>query len=97
MENLPGIERLSPAHQVSEESAQKLLRFLEATPPVKRLRASQLASGFVGAIGFALFVGGVERAAKDMPVLRHPFAEVDVGLLLLVVTGLLLRKLIGGE
>lgn len=94
----------TPAHnpvlqatQVTEETAQKLLRFLESTDPVRRLRASQLASGLLGAVGFALFVVGVERAAEDIPVVSNAYGSIAVGLLLLVATGLLLRKLSGGE
>ena len=85
------------ATQMTEETAQKLLRFIEETDPVRRLRASQLASGGLGAIGFALFIVGVEQAAQDFPVLSNPYGSIAVGLLLLVVTGLLLRKLAGGE
>jgi uncharacterized protein (DUF952 family) len=85
------------ATQLTEESAQKLLRFLEDVEPVRRLRASQLASGVLGAVGFALFVVGVERAAADIPVVSNAYGSILVGLTLLVATGLLLRKLAGKE
>jgi hypothetical protein len=88
---------LSQAQQMTEETAQKLLRFVEGSAPVRRLRASQLASGFLGAVGFALFVVGVERAAEDLPVLSNAYAEIVVGLVLLLATGLLLQKLARGE
>jgi uncharacterized protein (DUF952 family) len=84
------------ATHITEESAQKLLHFLEETDPVRRLRASQLASGILGAVGFALFVVGVEQAAQDIPVISDPYGSIAVGLGLLVATGLLLRKLSGG-
>jgi uncharacterized protein (DUF952 family) len=85
------------ATQITEETAQKLLRFIENTEPVRRLRTSQIASGLLGAVGFALFVVGVERAAQDLPVVDNAYGSIGVGLLLLVVTGLLLRKLAGHE
>jgi len=85
------------ATQITEETAQKLLRFVEDAAPVRRLRASQLASGVLAAVGFALFVVGVERAAADIPVISNAYGSILVGLGLLVATGLLLRKLAGGE
>ena len=85
------------ATQMTEETAQKLLRFVENTEPVRRLRASQIASGLLGAVGFALFVVGVERAAEDLPVVDNAYGSIGVGLLLLLATGLLLRKLAGNE
>jgi hypothetical protein len=86
-------ERLTQAQQLSEETAQKLLAFLESTEPVKRLRASQVASAVLGTVGLALFIVGVERAASDLPFLSNAYGSMAVGLVLLIVTGLLLRKL----
>jgi uncharacterized protein (DUF952 family) len=85
------------ATQLTEETAQRLVRFLEDAAPVRRLRASQLASGLLGAVGFALFVVGVEQAAQDIPVISNAYGSILVGLVLLVATGLLLRKLAGKE
>jgi hypothetical protein len=67
----PGIipQPLGKAQQLSEETAQRLIRALENSQPVRLLRASQLLSGFLGA----------------------------VRLLLLAATGLLLRRMAGGE
>jgi uncharacterized protein (DUF952 family) len=97
---LLGQSRANPvlqATQLTEETAQRLLRFVENTEPVRRLRASQIASGLLGAVGFALFVVGVEQAAQDFPVVDNPYGSIAVGILLLVATGLLLRKLAGHE
>ena len=85
------------ATQMTEETAQRLLRFVENTEPVRRLRGSQIASGLLGAVGFALFVVGVESAAQDFPVVDNPYGSIAAGLLLLLATGLLLRKLAGRE
>jgi hypothetical protein len=69
----PGImpEPLGRATQLTEESAQKLIGLLENSQPVRLLRASQLLSGILGAVGFALFVVGVERAAEDLPIVSN--------------------------
>ena len=85
------------AQQLSEETAQKLVSFLEQSAPVRRLRASQIASGLLGGVGFALFVVGVERAAADIPVISNPYGSIAVGLVLLATTGLLQRKLAGDD
>jgi uncharacterized protein (DUF952 family) len=87
---------ITQATQMTEETAQKLLRFLEATPPVQKLRASQLATGVLGAVGFALFVVGVEQAAQDVPIIENAYGSIGAGIVLLLVTGLLLRRLSGG-
>jgi uncharacterized protein (DUF952 family) len=97
---LAGSSRANPvlqATQMTEETAQKLLRFVENTEPVRRLRGSQIASALLGAVGFALFVVGVESAAQDFPIVDNPYGSIGVGLLLLLATGLLLRKLAGNE
>jgi uncharacterized protein (DUF952 family) len=88
---------LTQATHLTEETAQKLLRFIENTEPMRRLRASQLLTGILGAIGFALFVVGVEQAAQDIPVVSNAYGSIGVGILLLAATGLLLRRLSGGE
>jgi uncharacterized protein (DUF952 family) len=87
---------VTQATHMTEETAQKLLLFLESSEPVRRIRASQLATGVLGAVGFALFVVGVERAAEDIPVVSNAWGSIGVGFLLLAATGLLLRKLSGG-
>jgi hypothetical protein len=88
---------LGQAQQVTEETAQKLLSFLEKSEPVRRLRGSQIASAVTGTIGFSLFIFGVERAAEDLPIVSNPYGAMGVGFLLLLATGLLLRKLMGSE
>ena len=88
---------MTHATQLTEETAQKLLRFIENAEPVKRLRASQLLSGAIGLVGFALVVVGIENAAQDIPIVSNAYGSIAVGLVLLLTTGLLLRKLSGGE
>jgi hypothetical protein len=60
---------------------------------VRRLRNSQLLSAVIGSIGLALFLVGVEQVAQDLPIVSNGYGSVGVGLVLLLLTGLLLRKL----
>jgi hypothetical protein len=90
-------QRLAQAQQLSEDTAQKLIHAIEGSQPVRRIRDSQIASAFLGTIGFALFVIGVEHAAEDIPVISNAYGSIGVGLVLLAVTGLLLRRLAGSE
>lgn len=80
---------------VTEETAQRLIRTIENADPVRRLRGSQVATGVVGATGLALFLVGVERAAADIPIIENAYGSIFVGLLLLAITGLFVRKLMG--
>jgi hypothetical protein len=50
--NLPGGEAIGEVRALTEETAQRLARLFESSQPVRTLRGSQVASGFVGAIGF---------------------------------------------
>jgi len=92
-----GTQPLLQAQHLTEETAQKLLTLLENSAPVRRLRGSQVASALLGSVGFALFIVGVERAAADIPIISNAYGSIFVGIVLLVATGLLLRKLAGGE
>ena len=91
------LDALSQAQHVTEETAQKLIGLFERSAPVQRLRASQVFSAVVGTMGLALFIVGVERAAEDVPIISNPYGSIAVGLVLLILTGLLLRKLGGKE
>jgi hypothetical protein len=78
---------------VTEDTAQKLIHAIEHSRPVRHLRGSQIATAILGAVGFALFVVGVERAASDIPIVENQWGSIAVGLVLLAATGLLVRKL----
>ncbi|HEY7269855.1 MAG TPA: hypothetical protein VH951_08505 [Dehalococcoidia bacterium] len=86
-------EQLGRAQQLTEDTAQRLIKLVESSQPVRRLRSSQLASALVGAIGIALFIGGVEEGAKELPILEHPLAMIAAGILLLLLAGALLERL----
>ena len=91
--DLPGTEALGEARALSEETAARLIRLFESSRPVRTIRGSQVASGFVGAVGLALFVLGIERASEDIPVLDNAWGSIIVGLILLATAGALLRRL----
>jgi hypothetical protein len=91
--NLPGGEAIGEVRALTEDTAQKLMRLFESSHPVRTLRGSQVASGFVGAVGFALFVVGVEHAAGDIPIVDNAWGSIIVGLILLAAAGAVLRRL----
>ncbi|MEX0683999.1 MAG: hypothetical protein WD904_12725 [Dehalococcoidia bacterium] len=80
---------------VTEETAQKLIRTIEGSQPIRRIRSSQIATAFLGTIGFALIIVGIERAASDIPIIENEWGSIVVGLILLAATGLLVRRMIG--
>jgi len=92
-----GADPIAQAQRLTEDTAQKLIRAVEDSRPVRRLRGSQIASGILGTIGFALFVVGVERAAADVPVISNAWGSIGVGVVLLGLTGVLLQRLTKGE
>jgi hypothetical protein len=92
---VPG--QVEKAQQVTEETARRLVQAIEGSQPIRRLRASQLASGFLGLVGVALLIVGIENAAQDLPLVSNPYGSILVGLVLLAATGLLLRRLGSGE
>jgi hypothetical protein len=79
---------------VTEDTAQRLIESIEGSRPIRQLRSSQIATGVVGAAGLALFLVGVEKAAEDIPILENAYGSIIVGLILLAITGLLIRKLV---
>jgi len=88
---------INHAQELTEETAQRLLSFLERSQPVRLLRASHVLSAVIGAVGFALFVVGVEQVAQDIPIVSNAYGSIAVGVVLLLATGLLLRKFTGGD
>ena len=86
-------EQIERAQQITEETAQRLIKLFETSQPVRRIRSSQLVSAFVGAVGIALFIGGIEEGAKHLPILEHPVAMIAAGILLLALAGALLERL----
>ena len=85
------------AHHLTEDTAQRLIHAFEQSQPVRRIRGSEVATAMLGAVGFALFFVGVERAAEDLPLISNPYGSIIAGIAVLSVAGVLIRRLSGGE
>jgi len=88
----PGPDALYGVRDVTEDTAQKLVRAIEGSHPVRAIRGSQVATAVVGTIGFALFLVGIEKAAADVPIIENGWGAMIVGLILLAVAGVLIRR-----
>ena len=88
----PGPEALYDVRDITEDTAQKLVRAIEGSHPVRAIRGSQIATAVVGTIGFALFLVGIENAAADVPIIENGWGAMVVGLILLAVAGVLIRR-----
>ncbi len=89
---------IDDATALTEATARRLIDTLDRAQnirAVRRIRQVTIVSAVLGAVGAALFIVGVERAAEDIPVLSNAYGSVAVGLLLLAVTGTLLTRLGG--
>ena len=75
--------------ELVDKIANKLLVLVGNNFPVKRVRKSQLLSALIGAVGFALFVSGIEDMFSSFP----DWALVSMGFILMTLTGLLLQNL----
>jgi len=88
----PGPDALYGVRDITEDTAQKLVRAIEGSHPVRAIRGSQVATAIVGTIGFALFLVGIENAATDIPIIENGWGAMLVGLILLAVAGVLIRR-----
>ena len=88
----PGPEALYGVRDITEDTAQKLVRAIEGSHAVRAIRGSQVATAVVGTIGFALFLVGIENAAADVPIIENGWGAMVVGLILLAVAGVLIRR-----
>jgi len=88
----PGPEALYGVRDITEDTAQKLVRAIERSHPVRAIRGSQVATAVVGTIGFAVFLVGIENAAADVPIIENGWGAMVVGLILLAVAGVLIRR-----
>jgi hypothetical protein len=77
---------------LSEDTAQKLMRALEGSHPVRAIRGNQVATAVIGTVGFALFLVGIENAVRDIPIIDNGWSQIVVGLILLAAAGVLLRR-----
>lgn len=93
---------------VTEGTAKKLVNLLSKTPldeaavksfeiakkPVGRIRSSQILTALFGSVGLILFSLGIENFITNTLHVTSPAVEIILGLILLSVSGLLLKKLI---
>lgn len=91
---------------ITEETAKRLIELLTRTPhdtavkswelakkPVLHIRNSQIVTGITGTVGLVMFAFGIENLISSVPELSSPFIEIVAGLILLLISGLFLKKL----
>lgn len=92
---------------VSEDTAKKLVDLLTKAPtgaaaksvefakkPVLRIRNSQILAGVTGSTGLIIFALGIENLITNVLKVSSSFVEIVLGLILLSVSGLFLKKLL---
>jgi len=75
--------------KLADKTAEKVVELLGKSPPVRKIRNSQLLSLILGAVGFALFTIGVGKLFADL----SGWASLSTGLVMMAVTGALLKNL----
>lgn len=75
--------------RLADKTAEKVVELLGRTPPVRKIRNSQLLSLILGAMGFSLFTIGVGKLFADLSW----WASLGTGLAMMVITGALLKNL----
>lgn len=90
-------------HDLRQETAEKLIGMLSKTQasslqiakkPVIHIQNSQIAAGVLGTTGLIVFALGIENLISSIPELQSPFIEIGLGIFLLAISGLFLKKLI---
>lgn len=90
MINNPHLKRVyTEPDKVVDEVANRVIESLGKKTSVQRIRSSQILSGFIGAIGLALFIVGIEKVFNFLP----GFFSILLGLIFLAISGALLKKL----
>lgn len=92
---------------ITEETAEKLLDLLTKAPtatvnksiefakkPVLHIRNSQILAGITASVGLIMFALGIENLIANVPGLSSPVTETVLGLILLSISGLFLKKLL---
>ncbi len=87
-----GPDVLHEVRDLTEETAEKLMKALEDSRPVRAIRTSHIATAVADTVGFGLFGAGIEIAAADIPVLDNGWGAMAAGLILLAAAGVLLRR-----
>ncbi|MEX2028578.1 MAG: hypothetical protein WD988_03740 [Candidatus Curtissbacteria bacterium] len=90
---------------ITEETAKRLTDMLSKHPvgaqsinlakkPVYHIRNSQVLVATVGFAGITLVAFGLENLINTIPILSSPIAEILIGLILIIVSGVSLSKII---
>ncbi len=79
---------------ITEETAEKLVGLLSKTPGVYHIRKSQIAAGFTATTGLVIFALGIQTFIQQTLSVKSPIVEILIGVILLLISGLLIKKLI---
>lgn len=75
--------------ELADKTAEKVVELLGKSPPVRKIRDSQLLSLIFGAAGFSLFTIGVGKLFADL----SGWALLGIGLVVMAITGALMKNL----
>jgi hypothetical protein len=97
---------INQAKPITEENAKKLIALLANTPkdtvsksmefakkPVYTIRNNQIFASLIGTGGLVIFALGLENLISNIPQLSSPLVLIGIGLFLLLISGLTLKKL----
>ena len=80
------LRHVEAAHQVTEDTARRLISMLEGSAPIKRIRASQVFSAILATLGLALVLTGIEIVVQNTSYLDNGWGAILLGI------GLALRQ-----
>lgn len=87
-------KKVSELIEKSPLPTEQTLKTMEfAKKPVYTIRNNQIIAGILGTAGFILFAFGIEAFISTIPQLSSPLVEIILGLILLSLSGLFLKKL----
>ena len=78
---------------ITEKTAKDLLLDV-AKKPAHHIKNSQILAGIFATVGLITFALGIENLINSIPQLSSPFVEIVIGIVMLSVSGLFLKKLI---
>src|SRR3989344_2822865 len=91
---------------ITEETAEQLVHLLRKVPkdtvqksyefakkPVYHIQKNQVVAGIFGSLVLIIFALGVENFISSIPELSSPLVDISLGLFLLIISGLFLKKL----
>lgn len=82
---------IAEPERIADAIAERVINILGKQRTVKRIRNSQIISAIIGTSGLTLFLFGIEKLFINL----SGWALIGFGLTLLIISGLLLKKLAG--